>query len=144
MNNITAFRKIHFCYGHRVLNHESKCANAHGHNGIIWVHATPNTKLDSLGRVVDFSVLKDIVGGWVDTNWDHTFILNKEDKELMDIKEVLTVNKKVYVCDFNPTAENLANHLLLDICPGLLKDYDVTVTKIVFEETENCKVEVTL
>ena len=72
-------RKIHFCYGHRVMNHESKCATLHGHNGIIWVHATPIKGLDQLGRVIDFSVLKEKVGGWVDTYWDHTMILYEED-----------------------------------------------------------------
>ena len=50
-------RKIYFCYGHRVMNHESKCATLHGHNGVIWVHAVPTQGLDQLGRVVDFSVL---------------------------------------------------------------------------------------
>ncbi|MBT5095864.1 MAG: 6-pyruvoyl tetrahydrobiopterin synthase, partial [Halobacteriovoraceae bacterium] len=25
----TCVRKIHFCYGHRVKNHESKCATLH-------------------------------------------------------------------------------------------------------------------
>ena len=56
--NIEAVRKIHFSAGHRVYGHESKCSNLHGHNYVLWVHAGAK-ELDELGRVIDFSVLKD-------------------------------------------------------------------------------------
>ena len=73
----SAVRKIHFCYGHRVMNHESKCATLHGHNGVLWVHAQPIAGLDSVGRVIDFSIIKSVIGGWVLENWDHTMIISK-------------------------------------------------------------------
>lgn len=31
MNKVRAVRRIQFCAGHRVRNHESKCKNIHGH-----------------------------------------------------------------------------------------------------------------
>src|SRR5882672_6774393 len=98
-------RKIHFCYGHRVLNHESKCATVHGHNGVLWVYARPTHGLDALGRVVDFSVLKAAVGGWVDEQWDHNFLVYKEDLELVSLLRTVSRRKEPFVCDFNPTAE---------------------------------------
>jgi len=136
-----AIRKIQFCSGHRVLNHESKCANAHGHNYVAWFYAESNT-LDDIGRVIDFSVLKEKIGTWIDTHWDHTFIIYQEDIELIKIREVLQKNKPVYVTSFNPTAENMAEYLLRVVCPEQLKDTGVKVTKIELYETENCKVEV--
>ena len=139
----TVSRKIHFCAGHRVLNHESKCANLHGHNYIVWVYATADN-LDKLGRVIDFSVLKEIVGGWIDEHWDHTTILYKEDKELLAVQDKMSVNKPVFVADFNPTAENMANYLLEVICPKLLEGRGITVDKIVIFETENCSAEASL
>jgi 6-pyruvoyltetrahydropterin/6-carboxytetrahydropterin synthase len=131
-------RKIHFCYGHRVMNHESKCATLHGHNGVIWVHATPISGLDQIGRVVDFSVLKEIVGGWIDLNWDHTMIIYGEDKKTLEILKSAPSYKPVFELPLNPTAENLAKFLLWEICPKILRGSGVIVHKITFWETENC------
>jgi len=143
-DNISAVRKIHFCYGHRVMNHESKCATAHGHNGVLWIYARPKKNLDSLGRVVDFSVLKEEVGGWVDEYWDHNFLVNNKDIEVVKGLAAMPRRKEPFLCDFNPTAENMANYLLKKICPDLMQDYDIEVHKIIMYETENCYVEVTL
>lgn len=131
-------RKIHFCYGHRVMNHENKCANLHGHNAVVWVYATPIKSLDALGRVVDFSVLKEKVGGWIEEHWDHTMILFDQDTTTLKALEGVPRNKDFFLLNCNPTAENLANYLLHVVCPPLLAPYGVIVTKIVFYETENC------
>lgn len=140
----SAVRKIHFCYGHRVMNHESKCSSLHGHNGVIWVHVSPIAGLDSLGRVIDFSVVKSLIGSWVEDNWDHTMIIYKADIKTLELLLQIASFKAVYVLDKNPTAENMANYLLWNICPKLLRGKGVIVHKIVFWETENCYVEQTL
>ena len=135
-------RKIHFCYGHRVMNHENKCATLHGHNGIVWVHAYPLKGLDQIGRVVDFSVLKEKVGGWIDKYWDHTMILNQEDELTVELVKKAPQFKEVFLLPQNPTAENLASYLLWEVCPQVLRGHGVMVYKIVFWETENCFAEV--
>jgi len=140
----SAVRKLHLCYGHRVMDHESKCATLHGHNGIIWVHAVAKDGLDQLGRVIDFSVLKQKIGSWVDENWDHTMILNKSDKQTIELVNQAPSFKDIYILPTNPTAENLASYLLYEICPMLLKDELVMIYKIVFHETENCYCECSL
>lgn len=141
--NLKAVRKIHFCSGHRVLNHESKCANAHGHNYVLWLYAESDN-LDSIGRVIDFSILKERMGNWIEKHWDHTFLIYKLDEKLLAVKETLQENKPVFICDFNPTAENMAQYLLDVISPNLFHDSGVKITKIELYETENCKVEVSL
>lgn len=140
----SAVRKIHFCYGHRVMNHESKCATLHGHNGVIWVHVTPFSDLDSIGRVIDFSIVKSIIGDWVEQYWDHTMIIFKDDLKTIELLSDAPSYKALFILDKNPTAENMANFLLWEICPKLLKGKGVIVHKIVFYETENCYVEQTL
>lgn len=139
---ITCSRKIHFCAGHRVLGHENKCANLHGHNYIAWIYAQANT-LDDLGRIIDFSVLKEKVGGWIDKHWDHTTILYAEDP-LVKYSFEMEANKPTWCAEFNPTAENMAAHLLYTVCPMALVKTGVTVTKVVLYETENCFAEVSL
>jgi len=63
-------RKIEFDSGHRVLGHEGKCAHLHGHRYVAEI-TVESAGLDSLGRVVDFSVIKEKVGKWVDENWEY-------------------------------------------------------------------------
>ena len=136
-----ATRRIQFCSGHRVLNHESKCANAHGHNYVLYIYAECD-QLDTIGRVIDFSVLKEKMGKWIDDNWDHTFLIYEKDKELLFVKNYLQSNKQVFICNFNPTAENMANFLLHDVCPKLFDGDGIKISKVVLYETENCFVEV--
>ena len=135
---IECSRKIHFCYGHRVMNHESKCRNLHGHNGVLWIYATPIESLDSIGRVVDFGVLKNKVGTWVDSNWDHTMILCHEDTKTLELLHQVEANKKIFILNANPTAENMCEYLLNDVCPQVLKGLGIIVFKVVLYETENC------
>jgi len=138
---LRAVRRIQFCCGHRVLNHESKCANPHGHNYVALFHAEYEKKQDELGRVVDFSVLKEKIGGWIDENWDHTFVLSSEDKDLI-ISLTKYHKKKIFVLQSNPTAENMAEYLLKCICPQVLTGTGVKIVKVVLWETENCYAEV--
>jgi 6-pyruvoyltetrahydropterin/6-carboxytetrahydropterin synthase len=53
-------------------------------------------------------------------------------------------NQKLYLMPTNPTAENMANYLLRSICPMVLADTGVVVSKVVVRETENCWAEATL
>lgn len=140
MSKILATRIIKFDAGHRVVNHESKCASLHGHEYKAHIFAEAN-ELDDLGRVIDFSVIKDRVGKWIDDNWDHTLIIYERDENLEHLKNCKSY-KPIFVSAFNPTAENMALYLLHIVCPLVLKDTGVKVTKIILYETSNCYVEV--
>lgn len=136
---ITCTRRLTFEAGHRVLGHENKCAHLHGHSYKVEITAEAN--LDALGRVIDFSVLKERIGGWVDRYWDHGFILKSDDPEY----EWMThhqprpgTDQKVFGLTDNPTAEVLARFLLLQVCPKVLLDTQVTVVAVRVWETENC------
>ena len=75
---ITYATRFHdFSCGHRVVGHESHCAHLHGHN--YRVHFTVEGKLDSVGRVLDFSVIKSKLCQWLEDNWDHRFLYWSED-----------------------------------------------------------------
>lgn len=135
---ITCTRRIQFCVGHRVYGHESKCSNLHGHNYVVLFTARGvDEALDALGRVIDFSVLKEKLGGWIECHWDHGFVLWDEDQEAIDaVKSV--GGQKLYLLPYNPTAENLADHLL-GVSSGELHGTGVQVIEIEIWETENCK-----
>lgn len=140
---IEAIRKFHFCAGHRVLGHESKCANLHGHNYVLCVYAHAQ-QLNSLGMVIDFSVLKEKIDPWLQEYWDHNFLYFQEDEELKRLEPLAPKKKNWFACPFNPTAENMGRYLLEVIFPKLLEGTGVRIEKIELQETENCKVVLTL
>jgi 6-pyruvoyltetrahydropterin/6-carboxytetrahydropterin synthase len=121
-------RELQFCYGHRLLNYDGKCRHLHGHNGraVIELEAP---SLDRLGMVVDFSQVKRIVGGWIDSTLDHKMILHRDDPAL---PMLLKQNEPVFVVDVNPTAENIAK-LIFDY----VKSQGFPVVAVTLWETEN-------
>src|SRR3989338_6785412 len=71
-------KEIHFCYGHRLMDYDGKCAHPHGHNGKIEIELGAKT-LDSRGMVYDFGDINEIIHKWVDLELDHKMILKKND-----------------------------------------------------------------
>jgi 6-pyruvoyltetrahydropterin/6-carboxytetrahydropterin synthase len=121
-------RELHFCYGHRLLNYDGKCRHLHGHNGkaVIELEAP---SLDRLGMVVDFSHVKRIVGGWIDSTLDHKMILHRDDPALPFLQKQ---SEPICVVDVNPTAENIAK-LIFDF----VKSQGFPVVAVTLWETEN-------
>ena len=141
MSRMTAVRRVQFCAGHRVHLHESKCANPHGHNYVAFFHVEA-PELDKLGRVIDFSCVKERLGGWVDEHWDHGFIYYAADEQMAAC--LAPMGGKVYELQTNPTAENMALHLLHEVGPLVLEGTGVRLVRVVLWETENCYVDVSL
>jgi 6-pyruvoyltetrahydropterin/6-carboxytetrahydropterin synthase len=132
-SNWTCIRRLEFDYGHRLLNHESKCAHAHGHRGVVEVECT-SIELDRAGRVIDFGDVKRIVGGWIDENWDHSFLVNDEDKPMLEFLE--SQSQRRFAFPGEPSAENMA-WFLLTKAQQLLVARNIKVTRVRFWETPN-------
>ena len=144
--NITVTRWHDFSYGHRVYGHENKCAGLHGHNGRVHFTCTA-PQLDMLGRVIDFSVIKSKLCDWVEDNWDHKFLLWYDDPlrlRLHDSPIDEAARHSIKVVMFNPTAENMAQHLFKVIGPKELEGTGITLVKVVLEETRKCSAEVSI
>ena len=121
-------KEIHFCYGHRLLNYAGKCRHLHGHNGkaVVTVEAE---SLDALGMVVDFGLIKRVVGAWIDDTLDHRLLLHRDDPL---IPELVRQGEPFVELDANPTAETLAR-LIFDRAAG----HGLPVTEVTLWETEN-------
>lgn len=135
----TCTRRITFEAGHRVYGHENKCANLHGHSYKVFFEAEADT-LDNIGRIIDFSVLKERLGGWIDTHWDHAFLWYEKDWqcEALFISDEKFLMNKNFKCPFNPTAEEIAKYLLFEVGPRELFDTRVHLKRVTVWETENC------
>lgn len=132
---IVAERYHDFCSGHRVYGHESKCAHLHGHNYRIHF-SIQSEELDSVGRVMDFSVIKEKLCEWLESNWDHKFLMWENDPHL----EAMSIIDPVGIVSvpFNPTAENMAMHLVKVIAPIQLQGTGCKLIKCKIEETRKC------
>lgn len=97
-------REIRFCYGHRLLNYDGKCRHLHGHNGRAVITLAAGA-LDSLGMVMDFGRIKDVISAWIDSTLDHRMLLHKDDPVLPFLRQQ---GEPIFVMDVNPTAENIA------------------------------------
>lgn len=136
---ITMTKRIEFDAGHRLMNHESKCRNLHGHRYAVEITiAMPERGLDHAGRILDFSEVKRVIGGWIDDKLDHGFIANEQDQDVIDF--IRKSGSKLYVVEFEPSAENLSM-LILEKARALLPSFDVV--SVVMYETPTSSAEAT-
>ena len=140
---IAAVRFHDISVGHTVTGHESKCAHLHGHNYRVWFKIAPKKEvgLDIVGRVLDFSIIKEKLCDWLEKNWDHRFLIYFRDPRVATLK--LVDPEGIVVTSFNPTAENMANYLLQEVGPKVLPGH-VELVWVKIEETYKCSVEVSL
>jgi 6-pyruvoyl-tetrahydropterin synthase len=109
--------------------------------------------LDQLSRVVDFGIVKELVGEWIDTNLDHNALLHPADTLIEQLAS--TGARRPYVMpDCNPTAEKIGE-IILHVARQLIYAWcqstghthiedgqtvmaNITVLSVIVEETPNC------
>lgn len=145
MISVTRYHDI--SCGHRVVGHEGRCRFLHGHN--YRVHFTLRSKeLDSVGRVLDFTVIKAGLCAWLEENWDHKFLVWEQDNMMARIvtvgaqhwftEDAEIFRKSLVSVPFNPTAENMARYLVDVVGPLVLKEHNCVLTEVTVEETAKC------
>jgi 6-pyruvoyltetrahydropterin/6-carboxytetrahydropterin synthase len=138
-NAIIIVQQIEWDAMHRIPGHEGACKAYHGHRYSAEISVTAE-KLDALGRVIDFAVIEDLIGGWIKRHFDHTAILYAKDDE-PSVKTVIEANqrlgKPVYLLDGYPTVEVIVAELG-KITTELLKPHGVRVISIRLWETPQC------
>jgi 6-pyruvoyltetrahydropterin/6-carboxytetrahydropterin synthase len=154
---ITATREHEIACGHRVVGHEGKCKYLHGHN-YLFRFICEAERLDSVGRVIDFGVIKERLCMWLERNWDHRFLVWEQDRVLLKLllqSPVLQASSNdlaafmaedfealvaasLAVVPFNPTAENIAQYMLEVVGPAQLSGTGVRLTGCKVMETRKC------
>ena len=103
--------KLEFDAGHRIPSHKSSCKNLHGHRYAIEVTIKGEVVSDKsnsdFGMVMDFKDAKELVKKTIVEEWDHSFIVYKDDTVVLKFLESLD-NHKTVVFPLVPTAENMA------------------------------------
>ena len=109
--------------GHKVFGHESKCAYLHGHN--YRIHFEIQGNIDSIGRVLDFSVIKEKLCNWLEENFDHRFLVFKDDPDALKLQ---AIDATILILNFNPTAENIARVIYEILRQKIEIQYDIEIT----------------
>ena len=113
--------QMSFSSAHYLRNYAGKCANLHGHNYKVEVHAR-GRKLDQIGMLIDFSELKAATGKVVDY-LDHR-----------NINDLPPFDREI-----NSTAEEIAAYFLREVGAQINNDR-IQVYKVRIWETDNCVV----
>ena len=102
--------EIVFDSGHRLLDYRGKCAFPHGHTyrAEVFLRAP---SLDSRGLVFDFTELKHRVKAWIDANWDHAFLVNSRDTELIAGLAPVAKGRIYQFREENPSCEVISREL---------------------------------
>lgn len=131
----TITRRIEFDAGHRLVGHESKCRNLHGHRYVVDITCSA-ASLDHVGRVIDFAQVKAVVGGWIDKALDHAFIYYDLDPIMSELFFKHS-DQKYHAVSFEPTAENLSKYIA-DSAQQMLTVFGIKVVNVRLYETPNC------
>lgn len=159
MGIYTVRKEFTFDACHRLLYHSGKCKYLHGHTYRVVVEL--QSQLLASGMVVDFGIIKDRIGMYLNTTFDHNTILNNKDplfllsrqSELLmedktgkvrdtvgtdNLRDMMTCGRPWVGMDVEPTAENIAKKIhdesvamLADVARG-----GVVVTRVTVWETQ--------
>ena len=120
MPKYTIFKDFTFSAGHSIRGHQGGCERLHGHNYRVRVHVMARS-LDSLGMVIDFADLKEILAEVVGP-FDHQVI---NEIPPFDVR--------------NTTAELLSEYIHCEVGKRLPERVRVTKTEI-WETERSCAV----
>lgn len=121
--------------GHRLPEHFGLCKNIHGHSYKMIVEF--EGALDKNQMVIDYYDVEKIINPVIE-KLDHAFMVNKDDKIVLEFLEKM--NSKKVVVDFNSTAENICSYLLSEIkkcsLPSNISSVKVKVYETQFDYAE--------
>ncbi len=131
---IYAIREHSICAGHRVVNQGGHCEQLHGHEYKFELFCAAE-KLNDIGMVLDFGEIKKRLCQWLEDRWDHRFLVWNQDPWR---DSLIKIDPKVVVVPFNPTAENIAEHMVEVVGPEALYGTGVVLVGCRVNETSKC------
>jgi 6-pyruvoyltetrahydropterin/6-carboxytetrahydropterin synthase len=120
MINIRVTREFRFEMAHSLWNYDGPCKNIHGHSYKLYVTVAGKPLRDKSdpknGMVIDFSELKKIIDKYVINYFDHSVVISSKAVK-PELKKTAKLFDKFYIVDYQPTCENLLEHIV-----GIISD----------------------
>jgi len=136
-------RRLEFDAGHRIPHHGGHCKHIHGHRYVIEVTVLGDV-LNHQGHgddgmVLDFGDIKKITNELIVEQWDHGFLVAKEDEMVVNFLATIPGHKTI-VLDCIPTVENLAQTAFKILEPVFKERFygRLNLSRVRIYETPNC------
>ena len=136
-------RRLEFDAGHRIPNHGGQCRHMHGHRYVIEVTlrgtVVEHQGYSDDGMVLDFGDIKKITSELIVNQWDHAFLVAKEDASLVSFLASIP-NHKTVILEHVPTVENLAKTAFAILQPIFKQAFGgrLELSALRLYETPNC------
>ncbi len=138
--------EVQFDAGHRVPNHRSKCRNPHGHRYRVVAHLTgelvTTPGASDEGMLSDFSDVKEALKEVAHDKFDHGFVVYVSDNEFLDLitddRGMTTVDWKIILVHWIPTAENFAKYIFVELSERMESDRFYLKRVDVWETPTSC------
>lgn len=126
-----------FSAAHRIPENKGRSQRIHGHN--FQVDIRIDGEVADSGVIVDFDVIKGLLGRWLDLNWDHRIILCEDDPILLDdgFYRTLSDTDSLITLPYPPSAENMAKYLY-EVFWQLLSERTILRSVSVYETETRC------
>lgn len=135
-------KRFTFSAAHRLMNHDGDCRFLHGHNWVVEVGVEQATaaklkEKTASGMIMDFGRLNGEVGTWLEIFFDHTLLLNAEDKEFIaSLPSDFCKNGGPFLMPGDPTVE-IIGALLRTVLIKILEGFEVNLCFLKIHETES-------
>ncbi|SRR6266852_5996548 len=135
VNDIVITLRYEWDMGHRLPLHTGRCRRLHGHRYVVEVSLRGPIQIGIVptnGMVEDFGDVKDLTINKIG-EWDHRTMLWDGDALCQELTYQLQQEYGIFRVSFMPTAENIAEDILLR-----LHSANSRVVRVRVYETPNC------
>jgi len=102
--------ELEFDAAHRLLRYKGKCESPHGHTFKAEIFLRGES-LNEKSFLLDFVEVKQRIGQWIESHWDHAFLLNDQDEELVQALSRVEGARLYLFPGENPSTEVMARRL---------------------------------
>lgn len=111
MSRIRLTKEFSFEMAHTLEGYDGACSQIHGHSYRLFVTVIGTPLNDDTnpknGMVMDFGVLKAIVGRTIVDRYDHALVVRATEQNSEVIKVLCGHYQRIEVVDYQPTCENM-------------------------------------
>jgi 6-pyruvoyltetrahydropterin/6-carboxytetrahydropterin synthase len=138
-------RKNSFEAAHRLMDHQGKCRNLHGHRYEYKITLRISNSDTTKSIALDFTDIKKTIDDYIDFYFDHATFVNPADTKMLEFLGDL--DSKIYILTLNneyciTTAENIAKEIYLTAQLMFQEAHDISIESVILSETAKNSIQI--
>lgn len=134
MSRVRLTKEFSFEMAHSLEGYDGACSQIHGHSYRLFVTVIGEPVCDDTnpknGMVMDFGILKSIVGRTIVERYDHAFVIRATACNESLLEALRSHYHRVEVVDYQPTCENMIARFAAEIAAQLPKGVELFSLKM--------------